>query len=154
MGFERSYQIRIPSNQLFFSTLNLQGDLVKESPQLNPYFVTGFCDAESSFQVLLVKTKNSKLGWSVRCLFSIGLHSKDLALLLKIKEFFGCGILVKNDSLNEVSLRVNSIQDITNIIIPHFSNYQLLTQKSADFKLFKQVTELVKNKAHLTRVRA
>ena len=65
MGFERSYQIRILSNQLnklFFSTLNLHGDLVKESPQLNPYFVTGFCDAESSFQVLLVKTKNSKLG--------------------------------------------------------------------------------------------
>src|ERR1700754_682895 len=53
MGFERSYQVRFLSNQinkLFFST------------QLNPYFVSGFCDAESSFQVLVTKNKNSRLG--------------------------------------------------------------------------------------------
>ena len=53
MGFERSYQVRFLSNQinkLFFST------------PLNPYFVTGFSDAESSFQVLVTKNKNSRLG--------------------------------------------------------------------------------------------
>ena len=85
MGFERSYQVRVLSNQLnklFFSTISVQ------SSQLNPYFVTGFCDAESSFQVLVSKNNNSKLGWSVRSLFTIGLHSRDLALLLKIKSFF------------------------------------------------------------------
>ena len=148
MGFERSYQVRVLSNQLnklFFSTISVQ------SSQLNPYFVTGFCDGESSFQVLVSKNNNSKLGWSVRSLFTIGLHSRDLALLLKIKSFFGCGIIVKNDDQNEVSFRVNSLQDLTNIIIPHFLNYPLLTQKLADFKLFKQVTELMQNKIHLTR---
>jgi hypothetical protein len=148
MGFERSYQVRVLSNQLnknFFSTLSVQ------SSQLNPYFVTGFCDAESSFQVLVSKNNNSKLGWSLRSLFTIGLHSRDLALLLQIKSFFGCGIIVKNDAQNEVSFRVNSLQDLTNIIIPHFVNYPLLTQKLADFKLFTQVTELIQNKMHLTR---
>jgi hypothetical protein len=48
MDFERSYQVRFLSNQLnklFFST------------QLNPYIVTGFCDAESSFQVLITQNK-------------------------------------------------------------------------------------------------
>jgi len=37
------------------------------------------------------------------------------------------------------------------MIIPHFENYPLLTQKLADFKLFKQVTELIENKSHFTR---
>ena len=52
---------------------------------LNPHFITGFCDAESSFQVLVTKNKNSRLGWSARLFFTIGLNSRDLALLLRIK---------------------------------------------------------------------
>jgi hypothetical protein len=56
---------------------------------------------------------------------------------------------VKNDPQSEISFRVNSLQDLTNIIIPHFLNYPLLAKKAADFYLFKQVTELMKNKAHL-----
>ena len=70
--------------------------------------------------------------------------------MLRIKSFFGCGIIIKNDGQNEVSFRVNSLQDLTNIIIPHFSNYPLYTQKAADFMLFKQVIELMQNKVHLT----
>ena len=118
MGCESSYQVRFLSNQinkLFFSNL------------LNPYFVTGFCDAESSFQILVTKNKNSRLGWTVRLFFTIGLHSRDLALLLRIKEFFGCGYIVKNENQNVVSFRVTSLEDFTNILIPHFSKYLLLT---------------------------
>jgi hypothetical protein len=57
---------------------------------------------------------------------------------------------VKTETQNEVSFRVNSLEDLTNIIIPHFSKYSLLSQKAADFYLFKQIIELMKNKAHLT----
>lgn len=42
MGFERNYQFKIPSNQLNkapFSTFI-------QYPELNPWFVTGFTDAE------------------------------------------------------------------------------------------------------------
>lgn len=48
------------------------------------------------------------------------------------------------------SFQVNSIQDLINIINPHFLNYPLLSQKLADFILFKQIVELMKNKTHLT----
>jgi hypothetical protein len=57
---------------------------------------------------------------------------------------------VKDDNNNVVSFRVTSREDFTNRIIPHFSKYPLLTQKAADFKLFLQVIELMKNKDHLT----
>ena len=82
MGFKNSHQVRILSkqlNKLNFSTIS------GNPSQLNPNFVTGFCDAEASFQVLVIKNKNSMLGWSVRSVFTIGLNSRDLALLLKIK---------------------------------------------------------------------
>ena len=82
MGFERNYQVRIHTNKLN----KLSFSTISENPsQLNPYFVTSFSDAEASFQVLVIKNKNSMSGWSVRSVFTIGLNSRDLALLLKIK---------------------------------------------------------------------
>ncbi len=45
---------------------------------------------------------------------------------------------------------VSSIKDLVQIITPHFLKYPLLTQKGADFILFKQIVELMGNKDHLT----
>ena len=45
---------------------------------------------------------------------------------------------------------VFSIKDLVKIIIPHFLKYPCLTQKGADFILFKQIVDLIVNKAHLT----
>ena len=45
---------------------------------------------------------------------------------------------------------MTSLKDLTNIFIPHFIKYPLLTQKAADFKLFILVAELMKNKIHFT----
>lgn len=36
------------------------------------------------------------------------------------------------------------------VVIPHFTKYPLLTQKQADFSLFKAAVELVSNKEHLS----
>ena len=41
---------------------------------------------------------------------------------------------------------VQSIKDLTNVIIPHFMKYPLLTPKRADFLLLKLVVELMKKK--------
>lgn len=45
---------------------------------------------------------------------------------------------------------VSGIKDLVKFIIPHFLKYPLLTQKGADFILFKQIVELMENKAHLS----
>lgn len=50
----------------------------------------------------------------------------------------------------EVSFRVNSAQELTNLVIPHFLNYPLLSQKAADFYLFKEIVNLMLSKTHLT----
>lgn len=46
--------------------------------------------------------------------------------------------------------RVNSLHDLTNFIVPHFVKYPLLSQKGADFYLFKQIINLINTKVHLT----
>jgi hypothetical protein len=45
---------------------------------------------------------------------------------------------------------VTSLVDL-DVIINHFYKYPLITQKLADYKLFKQIFDLVKCKKHLTQ---
>lgn len=47
-------------------------------------------------------------------------------------------------------MSVYSQKDLT-IIINHFDKYSLITQKFADYSLFKQAFELIKSKQHLTK---
>jgi len=150
MGFERNYQIKILSKQFNLNKRNFSS-LVKNS-KLNPWFVTGFCDAEASFSVTIYIDKRIKgrLNWAVKPCFQISLHSKDINLLLQLQEFFGCGIINSKNTRNEANFRVYSIQDLTNLIIPHFLNYPLLSQKAADFLLFTKIVKLINNKMHLT----
>ena len=35
--------------------------------------------------------------------------------------------------------KVSSIKDVLNVVIPHFDKYPLVTQKRADFEIFKQI---------------
>ena len=149
MGFERNYQIKILSKQLNKNKRNYS-TLVQNS-KINPWFVTGFFDGEASFGVSIYIDKRIKgrLGWAVKPSFQISLNSKDINLLLQLQEFFGCGVIVNKNTRNEASFRVNSLQDLTTFIIPQFSNYPLLSQKAADFLLFKKIVKLMNNKVHL-----
>jgi hypothetical protein len=46
-------------------------------------------------------------------------------------------------------LRVFTIKDLT-VIINHFDRYPLLSQKLADYELFKKAFYIIQNKEHLT----
>lgn len=49
-----------------------------------------------------------------------------------------------------VHYQVTSLKNLV-IIIEHFNKYPLLSDKSADFNLFKEAFNLVSSKAHLTQ---
>jgi len=69
-------------------------------------------------------------------------------MLRKIHSFFGVGTIYMRESNNTVTYVVQSLRDITNIIIPHFDKYPLITQKRADYLLFKQGVNLLNLKVH------
>lgn len=120
----------------------------KSNLELDPFYVTGFSDGEACFHFAIGKNPKYKIGYYVNPGFSIVLHKKDEELLKKIQAFFdNVGVLkVKKDI---VQFRVFSINDL-NVIIEHFDKYPLITKKHADFILFKEGLELIKNKEHLT----
>lgn len=120
---------------------------ISKSSNLNPWFVSGLIDAEGSFTVLVVKDSRRKLGWRIECKFQLGLHERDLLLLLQIKKFFGgIGNIYKSNKFNNYIISSN--KELL-ILINHLKKYPLLTQKGGDFLLFKQVVELIDNKTHL-----
>jgi hypothetical protein len=111
---------------------------------LDPYFMTGFSDAEASFIILILKEPRNITNWTIKTRFSIGLHKKDTEILELIKSYFGdVGTrrdpvgTISNQNKNSVQYRVGSLKDLNDKIIPHFDKYPLITQKKADFILFK-----------------
>lgn len=81
-------------------------------------------------------------------LFVIGLHKRDIIVLEIIKEYFNeVGSITVS---NSVRYAIGSLQDLTNVIIPHLLKYPLITSKKADFILLKNVTDLMSRKEHLT----
>lgn len=119
---------------------------------IDPRFITGFCDGEASFHISVLNNNLYKSGYSVSPLFTIHLHSKDFGLLEQIKDYFNAGTLRKRSSNSKITAiySVKSIVELENSIFPHFDKYPLLTQKKADFLLFKQIISLIKEGKHLT----
>ena len=68
-----------------------------------------------------------------------------------IQSYFGGigNVFIASDNLS-ATFEVRSQKYLINTIIPHFLKYPLITQKCADFLLFKSVLELISQKNHLT----
>lgn len=121
---------------------------VLPSAILNSWFITGFSDAESSFSVFVVKKSTFRVGWTVNASFQIGLDAKDKLLLDRIQAYFGVGKVYKAEK-NVYRYMVRTLKELK-IIIDHFDKFPLITQKKADFILFKKIVNLMDNKEHLT----
>lgn len=120
------------------------------SLKLTPDFITGFSDAEGSFMISITSNKAWRQGWSVATRFEITLHLKDEELLVKICEFFkGVGSIYRFGE-DKITYRVNRLDELLTIIIPHFKLYPLKTNKQKDFELFLKGVEYINKKEHLT----
>jgi hypothetical protein len=82
-------------------------------------------------------------------MFQIGLQNKDKALLEQIQTYLSVGSITKQGS-ELFQYRVQSIKDLA-IIIDHFDRYPLITQKRADYELFKKAINCINEKEHLTQ---
>jgi hypothetical protein len=123
-------------------------DLHKNTDKLNPWFVTGFTDGEGCFLINVRPNSKLKIGYSVELVFKIALHLKDKALVENIRSYFGVGTVTVRGS-DCIQYWVGSLKDLQ-VIVHHFDNYPLISQKWSDYELFKQVVDLMIGKEHLT----
>ena len=115
---------------------------------LNPYFVTGYVDCEGSFSVRLRKSAESRWGYKILPVFSIGgqINPYNRELLEKVKEFFG-GVGWISTSGNMYTYEVTSLKSL-HIIRNHFENYPLETSKYIHFILWSDIMNLLEKKIH------
>ena len=152
MGFERNYPVKILSNQIikkrFYSIESTSKTLLQ---LIEPWFISGFTDAEGCFLIIIRKSHKSKLGWQLEANFTINLHSRDRDLLNLIQSYFdGAGRISKERS-NCCDYTVGSLDQIITKIIPHFDKYPLKTQKYSDYQLFREAVMIMKSGEHLTK---
>lgn len=172
-GFERNLIIKIPSKHIIqsqlFSTLNTTTKtsrlaIAQSSTSLKeivvgadsnkfrvlPWFVTGFVDAEGCFMLTLRKAPRQTLGWQIEANFIINLHKRDLELLKDIQTFFGGVGIISKERNGCIDFTISSLNQIITQVIPHFDKYPLITQKRADYLLFKQAVMIMQRGEHLT----
>ena len=121
-----------------------------KSNNINPNWITGFCDAESSFSIKVGKDESRFKSLRIAPIFSIKLHEKDYNLLKEMKNFFVVGTIIKRVKKGNPSAiySVQSISALKDVIIPHFNQYNLLTQKKEDFRLFSLVVDMLYHHQH------
>ena len=153
LGFERNRLVKIPSNQImprrFYTTSNNINPKT-DSLIILPWFVTGFTDAEGCFTIIARKSPRSNTGWKIEANFIINLHKKDVKLLKAIQDFFGGIGRISKERNGCCDFTVSSLNQIITGIIPHFDKYPLISQKLADYILFREVIMIMKKGEHLT----
>jgi len=83
--------------------------------------------------------------------FRIELHVKDFELLNSIRSYFNdIGQLEVISTRKLAYFEVTKLNDLVNIVIPHFDKYPLLTQTRADFELFKKFIDIMSREGHKT----
>lgn len=128
-----------PQQTLRYSTFD-------QAHSISPWFISGYTDAEGCFNVSLQRNPYGK--FYIRPQFQIQVHSRDKDLLMQIQDHWGGIGNIYNNSDNS-KFMVRSLDHILKIIT-HFSNYPLITQKKADFILFKQIIDKIVNGEHLS----
>jgi len=119
----------------------------KSSNENMAWLFTGFSDGEANFYLSILKNDKSNIGFSVQLSFEINLHKKDKATLELFQSFLGIGVI--NNKSEYVNFKITNPEDLK-VVIKHFDNYSLITQKCADFLLFKKAFYIIKSKEHLT----
>jgi hypothetical protein len=146
LGFERNRSVKIPSNQI--TQTRLYTNII--SIPILPWFITGFVDAEGCFTLIARKSPRSSQGWKIEANFIINLHKKDRKLLNVIQKYFGDIGRLSKERNGCCDFTVSYIKQIITVIIPHFDKYLLITQKQADYILFRKAVLMMNNGKHLT----
>jgi LAGLIDADG endonuclease len=145
-GFRKILSIRVSMNRKSLNKLSehfpdiipLKLSLKKNKDIKDPYWITGFVDAEGCFYIKPKITKSS-IRKRFYLSFRLSQHSKDILLMKKISSYLNCGLIESSSSKKMARLVVNRFSDNVNIIIPFFNKYPLLSTKRLDFQDFCSV---------------
>ena len=116
-------------------------------PDAIGYYFAGFVDGEGSFHLTFRRRRDYKMPWKVSLCLNVS--QKDKVILALLKRHLQCGtIRYKSDDV--WMYEVNNLNAIRQNVIPFFRRFRFLSaKKKRDFAIFRQMAELMADKAHL-----
>ncbi len=111
------------------------------------YYFAGFVDGEGSFHLTFRRRRDYKMPWKVSLCLNVS--QKDKVILALLKRHLQCGtIRYKSDDV--WMYEVNNLNAIRQNVIPFFRQFGFLSaKKKRDFAIFREMAELMAEKAHL-----
>jgi hypothetical protein len=72
----------------------------------------------------------------VSLFYQVELHKRDLALLEKIRMFYGnAGNIYVSANRNSARFVVSKLKDLSGVIVPHFNKYELYGNKNTNYQI-------------------
>jgi hypothetical protein len=115
--------------------------------------VTGYFDGEGCFNISIYKNPKMKTGFSITFSVEMKQHYFSLHVLNLIKQFFEDKghISFSNKNKSVMRFKISNLNDIINVVIPHFDKYPLITSKYLNYNDFKKAIFIIKSGEHLTK---
>lgn len=117
---------------------------------LSPGYISGLAQTDGSFFCSIAISTKHRFGLQFRPKFSLTADLDSKYVLDSIAQFFDCGKVNTNLKTHSAEFIVEKIDDLQNIIIPHFSNYPVFCAKLHAFKLFSQIVSALNTKNNRT----
>lgn len=112
------------------------------------YYLAGFADAESCFNVSLKHQEDTRFGWVLDPVFHITQHKDNKGILELFKRTLKCGrIIEKYGQKDTIQFMVDNRRQLMEKIIPFFERYPLITKKE-DYSRFKEIVTKLEDRKH------
>lgn len=107
--------------------------VVENQKIIDPYWVSGFTNAEGCFFVKIKKSSSNRLGVQVELVFQLTQHLRDEKLINSLISYFGCGKMYKKSNVEAVDYKISKFSDLTEKLIPFFYKHKIIGVKYKDF---------------------
>ena len=119
-----------------------------QQERLSAEWVVGFVDGEGCFFVGINRQPSMRVGWQVLPEFRVVQHERDVAILERLRVFFGCGHITTNHG-DRKELRIRGLKELVGVVA-FFKEHPLRTVKRFSFDCFAEVIAMMEGGEHLT----
>jgi len=117
--------------------------------KLSPDWVVGFVDGEGCFHVSVQSHPEMTAGYQVLPEFVVVQHLRDVSILYALKKFFQGGVVRVNHD-DRYCYRMRKLEQLEKLC-DFFLKHPLKTKKNVDFRKFRKIILIMKEKKHLTK---
>ena len=114
-------------------------------------YISGYFDGEGCFSVSISPRPGIKVGWEVRPSFSVSQNADRGQVVELVSKYFGCGATRPDRSDRTIKWETRRLSDIAQVVLPHFLDYPLLSDKQQDVELLATISRRMLAGDHRTR---